>query len=102
VSRFRVDHPARTDIHAEAGVDHAVGPFFIDLYREGRDRPFKTLDFFTAGKLVTLQSCFDFLIEHEFFDRDQLEAAHVYLQDGGRRPKDMRVAEIVEQLKSNE
>jgi hypothetical protein len=103
VTRFRIDHPRRTDIHAEAGVDHAVGPFFIDPYREDRDRPIKTLDFFTAGRPVTLQDCFDFLISEGFFRRDDLEAALVWMQDAESvRPSVMRVVEIIERLKSGE
>jgi hypothetical protein len=42
------------------------------------------------------------LIEHEFLTRDQLEAALVYLQDGGRKPRPkavMQAVEIVGELK---
>jgi hypothetical protein len=57
MSRFRVDHPTRQGIHVIAGVDHMLG-FFIEVFREGRDRPIKTLDVFTNKSPVTLQQCF--------------------------------------------
>lgn len=37
----------------------------------------------------------DFLIEHEFMNRDQLEAALIYLQDASPEPADMGVVNIV-------
>jgi len=102
MTRFRLDHPIRVGVHAEAGVDHAVGPFFVDLFREGRDRPFKTLDFFTHGRPVTLMDCFAFLIAEGFATRTQVEAALMHLQHGGPKPRSkgvMRVVEIVMELK---
>jgi hypothetical protein len=43
----------------------------------------------------TLNDCFDMLIEFGFFTRERLEAALVYLQDGGPKPRDMRVVEVL-------
>jgi hypothetical protein len=57
---------------------------------------------FTLGRAVTLQAMFEFLIVENFMTRDDLEAALVYLQDGGREPsKDvMRVVGIVMEFKA--
>jgi hypothetical protein len=98
VSRFRIVHPHRSEIYAVAGVDHAVG-MFVEVHREGRSRPFKSLDFFTLGRSVTLNDCFEFSIENEFFTREQLEAALVWLQDGSPTPRDMRVLGIITEMK---
>jgi hypothetical protein len=84
------------------GAARADGGFVASVDREGRGRPIKELDFFTQGKPVTMNDIFEFLIEHEFFTRDQLEVTLVYLQDGGRKPRSrsvIRVAEIVMEMK---
>jgi hypothetical protein len=99
MSRFRVEHPSREGIHAVAGVDHALG-FFVEVFREDRDKPIRSLDMFTAKRAVTLQDCFDFMIEHGFFTADQLRNALVFLQDGAPRPKDTRVVEVVVKFKA--
>lgn len=101
MSRFRINHPSRSDTYSEAGVDHALG-FFVSVHREGRGRPIKELDFFTRSKPVTLSDVFELLIQHEFFTREQLHDALVWLQDGGREPSSdvMRVVEIIERFKS--
>jgi hypothetical protein len=98
VSRFRISHPHRQDIYITAGVDHMLG-LFCELMHENRSKPIKSLDMFTTGKPVTLQAVFEFLIEHEFMTRTDLESALVYLQDGGREPRDMRVTNIILNLK---
>jgi hypothetical protein len=87
VSRFRVDHPSDPNLHVIAGVDHMLG-LFVELCRTGRSRPIKTLDFFTAGKPVTMSACFEFLIEHGFFTRDDLEDALTAVADD-TNPKDL-------------
>lgn len=101
MSRFRIDHPTNPNLHCIAGVDHMLG-FFCELHREGRDKPIKTLDMFTAGKPVTLNDIFDFMIHHDFFTVEQLQDALVYLQDGSPKPRSkgvMRVVGIVMGLK---
>lgn len=80
MSRIRIDHPLRPDLHCIAGVDHMLG-FFIELHREGRDRPIKSLDMFKLGRPVTLQDCFEFLIEHGFFSTVELNDALIAIQD---------------------
>jgi hypothetical protein len=101
MSRFRIDHSTDPKLHAMAGVDHAVGPFFVELYREGRDRPIKSLDMFTLGRSVTLQDAIEFLIAERLIDRADLEAALMVMQDGTRvRSKRVRrVVEVVEAFK---
>jgi hypothetical protein len=101
MSRFRIDHPTDPKLHAIAGKDHAVGPFFIELYRDGRSRPIKSLDMFALGRPVTLQDCFEFLIAEGLVERSDLEAALTAMQDGKRvRAKRVRrVVEIVEAFK---
>lgn len=97
MSRFRIEHPIKASIHCYAGHDHALG-FFCEVFSEGRSRPIKSLDFFTAGKPVTLQDCFEFMIANEFFTRDDLEQALVAIQDGTlvKSAKVLRVVEAVE------
>jgi len=102
MSRFRIEHPTDPKLHAIAGTDHVVGPFFVELHDNGRDRPIKSLDTFTLRRPVTLQDCFEFLIEHGFFTREDLEAALIAMQDGTRvRSRTARrVVEVVEGFKS--
>jgi hypothetical protein len=102
MSRFRIDHPIKPDLHAIAGHDHMLG-YFVELHREGRDRPIKSLDKFTLGRAVTLDDCFTFLIEHGFFTLADLEAALVAMQDGTRvrSRKVRRVVKLVERFKAD-
>ena len=101
MSRVWIPHPSKPDIHFVAGHDHAVGPFFIEKFREGRDRPLKSLDMFTAGRAVTLQDILDFMIAEGVFTLDQLQEALAWIatdEDESWQPKRdvMRVVEIVE------
>jgi hypothetical protein len=100
MSRFRIDHPINRDLHAIGGHDHMLG-FFVELHREGRDRPIKALDMFTIGRSVTLQDAFDFLIAEGLIDRADLEAALISMKDGTRMrsKKVRRVVKIVEAFK---
>jgi hypothetical protein len=54
MSRFRIVHPIKPELHVIAGHDHMLG-YFVELHREGRDRPIKSLDRFTLRRSVTLQ-----------------------------------------------
>jgi hypothetical protein len=104
MSRFRIDHPSKPDLYAEAGHDHMLG-FFAETFIERRDKPKAVLDVFKLGRAVTLHDCFEFLISEHFVTRDDLEAALVWLQDGGREPRSrgaMRVAEIVMSLRASD
>ena len=100
MSRFTIDHPIKPELHVIAGHDHMLG-YFIELHREGRDRPIKSLDTFTLGRSVTLQDCFEWLIAEGVTDRPDLEAALMAMQDGTRvrSKKVRRVVEIVEAFK---
>lgn len=97
--RFRIQHPKDANIYAEAGVDHALASFFVEVFREGRARPIACLDPFKTGRTVTLAECLDLLIARDFFRREQLEDALAYLQGGAPAPKNMRVVEIVSAFK---
>jgi hypothetical protein len=101
VSRFRINHPINQSIYVIAGHDHMLG-YFAELHREGRDRPIKSLDMFTLGRSVSLQDCFEWLIEHGVIDRLDLEAALIAMQEGtrARSKRVRRVVEIVETFKS--
>jgi hypothetical protein len=81
MSRFRIDHPTNPHLHVIAGADHMLG-FFVELRREDRSRPIKSLDLFTLGRAVTLQDCFEFLIEHGFFTGEELHDALIAIQHG--------------------
>jgi hypothetical protein len=98
MSRFRVDHPTRQDLRAEAGHDAVMG-FFVDVM--GGDRMIASYDFFHAkfNRERPLIGCLDFLVSEGFLTGDELEEALVFLQDGEPTPSDMRVAEIVMELK---
>jgi hypothetical protein len=92
--RFRIDHPTRTDMHAEAGHDPVMG-FFVDVMQG--HRVIKSYDFFHPlfNRTRPLLGCLDFLVSEGFFTGDELEDALVCLQDGEPEPSDMRVVDIV-------
>jgi hypothetical protein len=100
MSRFKIDHPNNPELHVIAGHDHMLG-YFVELHRNGRPCPIKSLDMFTLGRAVTLQDCFEFLIDLRVIDRPDLEAALMAMQDGTRvRSKRVRrVVEVVERFK---
>lgn len=95
MSRHRISHPSKPNIHIIYGHDHMLG-FFVELHREGRDKPIKTLDTFTLGRAVTLQDCLEFMISVGVFTRDQLQAALNFIQDGHPEPLPQGVARTVE------
>ena len=101
MSRFRIDHPLKPELHAEAGYDPVMG-FFVDVMREGRSRPVKSYDHFNPmfNRERPLIGCLDFLVSEGFFTGDQLEDALVFLQDGEPEPDDMRVVDVVSEFKS--
>jgi hypothetical protein len=99
MSRFRIEHPKKPDLYAIGGVDPTLG-FFCEIFKEGRERPLESLDFFKKGTAVTLQDCFDLLSRNGFFRLDQLQEVLVHLQDGTPIPKRLlKIAKIVEEFK---
>jgi hypothetical protein len=100
VSRHRIDHPTRNHVHAIYGHDAVIG-FFVDVFIENREKPIASYDFFqpTFNRERPLMACLDFLVSEGFFTADDLEDALVYLQDGSPKPRDMRVVEIVMNMK---
>ena len=97
---FRVEHPTSRETYAIGGHDHALG-FFCETFREGREKPLKSLDVFTHGKPVGIQDCFDFLISKGFFTVDQLQDILVCLQDGTKVPKRLlRIEKVVTEFKN--
>jgi hypothetical protein len=83
VSRFRIDHPPRKNVHAIYGHDPVLG-FFVDVFMNGRDKPIASYDFFQPAfnRARPLMGCLDFLVEQEFFTADDLEDALAHVQDG--------------------
>ena len=98
MSRFRIDHPARHDTHADAGHDPVLG-FFVDVVRG--ERVIASHDFFHPlfNQSRPLIGCLDFLVSERFFTGDELEDALSHLRDGDPTPSDTRVAEIVLKFK---
>jgi hypothetical protein len=102
MSRFRIDHPSRPNIHAEAGHDPVLG-FFVDVMREGRDRPLKSYNHFspTFNRARPLLGCLDFLVAEGFFTGEQLEdALAVFADDLDVPTRLVRVVEVIERFKS--
>jgi len=95
MSRFRIEHPTRENLHIIYGHDHMLG-FFVEMFREGREKPLKSLDMFTHGKAVTLNDCFDFLISVGVFTRPELQQALALIQDGHPEPVPQGMARTVE------
>ena len=80
MSSFRVEHPTKPEVYAYAGHDHMIG-FFVEIFREGRESPIKSLDTFTNGnKPVHLIDCLDFLASNGFFAHESLEDALLYFK----------------------
>jgi hypothetical protein len=103
VSRFRIDHAHRPDLHAEAGHDPVLG-FFVDVMREGRDRPVKSYDHFhpAFNRPRPLMGCLDFLASEGFFTGDELHDALIAIQDGEDNVPSgvQRTIEVVMQFKA--
>ena len=98
MSRFRIDHPTRQDLHADAGHDPMMG-FFVDVMQG--HRVLRSYDFFQPcfNRSRPLIGCLDFLMSEGFFTGDELQDALVFLQDGAPTPSDMRVVEIAMECK---
>jgi hypothetical protein len=104
VSRFRIDHPHRPDLHAEAGHD-AVLSFFVDVMKG--ERAIKSYDFFAPSfnRARPLMGCLDFLVAEGFFTGDELNDALVFLQDGHLEalpPGVARTVDVVVRFKAAE
>ena len=99
MSRFRIDHPTRPDLHAEAGHDPVLS-YFVDVMKG--HRVIKSYDFFhpTFNRARPLMACLDFLVAEEFFTADDLHEALAHVQDGTRVPRRLaRVVEVIERFK---
>jgi len=79
MSRFRIDHPTKPAIHAEAGHDPVTG-FFVDVMKG--HRVIKSYDFFqpSFNRARPLMGCLDFLVNETFFSGEDLEAALIALE----------------------
>jgi hypothetical protein len=101
MSRFRIEHPSKPELHAEAGHDPVLS-FYVDIMKG--QRVIKSYDHFHPlfNRQRPLLGCLDFLVSQGFFTGEQLEDALVYVQDGWPEPTEgvMRVVEIVERFMS--
>ncbi len=100
MSRHHLDHPTKPGVQAAYGHDPVMG-FFVDVLRH--DRTIKSYDFLqpSFNRARPLMGALDFMVAEGFFTADQLHAALVFLQDGGRRPPKgvARVVGIVMEMK---
>ena len=94
MSRHRIDHPTRETVHAYYGHDHAVG-FFVEVFREGREKPIASIDFFTSNKPTTVQQCLELLINQGFFTEAELQDTLAHLQDSTSVPNTLQRVEGV-------
>jgi hypothetical protein len=105
MSRFRIEHPTRENLHAYAGHDHMLG-FFVELFREGRESPIKSLDTFSNGnKLVNLIDCLDFLASNGFFSHESLEDALLYWKHEESEhgtAEALRIVKVIEGFKAED
>jgi hypothetical protein len=102
VTRFRLDHPTRVGVHAIYGHDPVLA-FFVDVMREGRDKPLASYDTWhpTFNRERPLLGCVDFLASEGFFTRDKLNDALVVVADDLDVPKRLvRVVEVIERFKA--
>lgn len=100
MSRFRIAHPQRTNIHADYGHDAVVG-YFIDVMRG--HRVLTSYDFFhpAFNRQRPLMGCLDFLASEGFFTGDDLEDALAVLADDLHVPARLvRVVEVIERFKA--
>lgn len=81
MSRFKIDHPIKRELHAEAGHDPVVG-FYVDVMHS--HRVIKSYDFFKPlfNRARPLMGCLDFLVSEGFFTTDELHEALIAIQDG--------------------
>ena len=105
MSRFLIQHPTREGIHAYAGVDHMLG-FFVEIFREGRESPIKSLDTFTnENKPVHLIDCLDLLASEGFFSHEDLEDALLHFKH--EEPEHgtaeaLRIVKVIEGFKAED
>lgn len=88
MSRSRIDHPTRANVHAIYGHDPVIG-FFVDVHRDGRDKPIASYDIWhpSFNRERPLMGCLDFFVAEGFFTADDLEDALAHVQDNTRVPK---------------
>lgn len=100
MTRHRLDHPTRPTVHCYYGYDHMLD-FFVEIFRDGRDKPIKQLDIFSNGKPVTLIDCLDFMASNAFFGHEDLEDALLFMQDEAEHGTDAarRVVEVIERFR---
>jgi hypothetical protein len=104
VSRHRIDHPTRKNVHAIYGHDPVLG-FFVDVFIERREKPIASYDTWhpSFNRARPLHGCLDFLAAEGFFTGDDLEDALAHVQDDTRVPKRLaRVVEVIERFKSDD
>ena len=69
--------------------------FFVEVFREGREKPITSIDFFTANKPATVQQCLDMLIDQGFFTSDELQETLALIQDSTTVPNTLQRVEGV-------
>lgn len=100
--RFRIEHPVQPDLHCYAGHDRLLG-FFCDVMSEGREKPIKALDMFTADRPITLIDALDFICNQGFASHEALEDALLFMRDEDPEhgtPEALRIVEIIESFKA--
>jgi len=100
MSRFRLDHPTRPNVHAAYGHDAVLG-FYVDVMRG--HRVIKSYDHFHPlfNRARPLMGGLDFLVAEGFFTADDLEDALIVIADDLDVPKRLaRVVEVIERFKS--
>jgi hypothetical protein len=102
VARFQLDHPTREGVHAEYGFDAVVG-FFVDVFREGSDKPIASYDSFHPlfNRARPLIGALDFLACEGFFDAEDLEDAITALHEPVDVPDELReIADVIMNFKA--
>ena len=107
MSRFRVEHPTREGTYAMYGHDRFLG-FFVEVFRDGRESPIKSLDTFTnENKPVHLIDCLDLLASEGFFlgGHGSLEDALLYYKH--EEPEHgtaeaLRIVKVIEGFKAED
>jgi len=85
VSRHSLEHPTDPNLYLVAGHDHAVG-LFAEVHDERRDKPLHVLDAFTQGGTVRAEMVLQFVVEHGFVSRADLELCRSHMIAGTKRP----------------